>query len=103
MLIDRSTGSGVMDVNGNLKRVMAEYIGLRAMRYWSHSYFNTDMGYITGVTNSSAWTRNGITYRKSRYFTFNAANKQPSPKVLMIVSINPAGQKRMASITFTGC
>lgn len=36
---------------------------------------------MTGVKKRSIWIKKGITYRKSLYLTFKAANRQPGPKV----------------------
>ena len=68
-----------------LNNSMAEYMGFRAIMYFVHSSSSSDKGYITGLIKNKAWIRNGIMYRKSLYFTFNAASKEPAPKVDMHV------------------
>jgi hypothetical protein len=53
--------SGMFWLSGSLKMVMAAYMGLMAIRYFTHESDTMEIGYITGVKKRSDCTKNGIT------------------------------------------
>src|SRR5713226_4142470 len=67
---------------------------------YSHRHFSgtSVLGYATGDANIQNCTRNGITYRTSRYSAFSADNHNPTPSAVKNASASKAGSHSAASV-----